>query len=50
MAGKEGKVKAHASLEVSSNRDHIYATHPTTFESEGEHQEHQSIDLEDDDL
>uniref|UniRef100_M1DR45 Integrase core domain containing protein n=1 Tax=Solanum tuberosum TaxID=4113 RepID=M1DR45_SOLTU len=42
----KGKALAVASLEASSDSDNIYATHLTTSESEGEHQEHQAATSE----
>ncbi|HWU52855.1 MAG TPA: hypothetical protein VN153_08560 [Tahibacter sp.] len=44
----KGKEKAPVSPEVSSDSDDIYATHLTTSESEGEHQEHLAAAFEDD--
>uniref|UniRef100_M1DFC5 Integrase core domain containing protein n=1 Tax=Solanum tuberosum TaxID=4113 RepID=M1DFC5_SOLTU len=48
----KGKGKAPASPEASSDSDGIYATHLTTSESEGEHQEQQiaTYEPEDDEL
>uniref|UniRef100_M1DL69 Putative plant transposon protein domain-containing protein n=1 Tax=Solanum tuberosum TaxID=4113 RepID=M1DL69_SOLTU len=48
----KGKGKAPASPEPSSDSDGIYATRRTTFDSKGEHQEHQAAvsEPEDDEL
>uniref|UniRef100_M1E055 Integrase core domain containing protein n=1 Tax=Solanum tuberosum TaxID=4113 RepID=M1E055_SOLTU len=46
----KGKGKAPVSSEVSSDSDGIYATHLTTSESEGEHQEPQIVAFDDDEM
>uniref|UniRef100_M1DKU0 Integrase core domain containing protein n=1 Tax=Solanum tuberosum TaxID=4113 RepID=M1DKU0_SOLTU len=45
----KGKAPPPASPEDSSDSDEIYATHFTTFESEGEHHDHQAATSEPED-
>ena len=46
----KGKAPAPASPEASSDSDDIYATHLTTSESEGEHQDPQTLASDNDEL
>uniref|UniRef100_M1DDD9 Polyprotein protein n=1 Tax=Solanum tuberosum TaxID=4113 RepID=M1DDD9_SOLTU len=47
---EKGTGKAPVSPDASSDSDGIYATHLTTFESVGEHQEPQTVTSDDDEL